>query len=79
MFWNYRIIARDGGQPEGHSYGVHEVYYRDDGGILYWTAEPIESTGDTLAEVEDTLIAMLAATKRPVLIESNATLVERQC
>jgi hypothetical protein len=77
MSWNYRVIARDGRPEEGPSYGVHEVYYSDDGSILYWTKEPVEVMGETLAGVEDTLIAMLAATKRPVLIEANNTLFER--
>jgi|32_taG_2_1085360.scaffolds.fasta_scaffold54029_3 hypothetical protein len=37
MRWNYRIIYHD--DHEHPYYGLHEVYYNQDGKIEVWTAE----------------------------------------
>ncbi len=46
MSWNYRIIFHDTDpDPEKHWYGLHEVYYSENG-KLSWTAEPISFVCD---------------------------------
>lgn len=38
MNWNYRIIRH----RNGHHvyYGMHEAYYNEQGGLVYWTENP---------------------------------------
>jgi len=77
MVWNYRVIVRDNATDPGKKvYGVHEVYYDEDGSIRHWTADPVEAIADSPDEMTDTLFAMLAATERHVLVEAGHTLVE---
>lgn len=76
--WNYRVIARESNVDPGEMiYGIHEVYYHQDGSIHTWTVDPVEAEGSSLAEVKDNLVAMLAATEQPILVEAGDTLVER--
>ena len=37
MTWNYRIIYHDKSDPS--YYGLHEVYYNEDGSIASWTSD----------------------------------------
>jgi hypothetical protein len=37
MSWNYRIVK----YHDGSGYGIHEVYYGDDGQLVSRTEEPI--------------------------------------
>ena len=48
-------------------YGIHEVYYDDDGVVTNWTAGSVEPFGETVEELRKELVRMLAATNKPVL------------
>lgn len=62
MSWNYRIVK----YPEG-GYGLHEVYYREDGSAKAMSDHPAGFVGDSAAEVCDALLkARVDARKRPV-------------
>lgn len=69
MTWNYRIIKHDDAEVY---YGLHEVYYNDDGLVTMWTEKPVRISGDTAEEVLDDLLRMLKDIQRSsVLILSE--------
>ena len=45
MYWNYRVVVKDG------NYSICEVYYDDDGHIEASTEEPVGPSGDRRAVV----------------------------
>jgi hypothetical protein len=68
MTWNYRIMRYRDEHPEfGHSFGIHEVYYGDDGSVENWTEDAITLVGPDLDDLEWQLRAMLEAFQKPVL------------
>ncbi|MXX10652.1 MAG: hypothetical protein F4201_06170 [Nitrospira sp. SB0677_bin_15] len=77
--WNYRVIRKHHPETDSVTYHVHEVYYRDDGGIDVWTQEPVTPMGETTAELREDIRYFLQAFRRPVLeVQENdegATLV----
>ena len=68
--WNYRVLRTDDvlGQDTETTYAIHEVYYGDDGEPEMWSTEPIPSMGSSLQELKDDLLAMAAASSKPVLV-----------
>jgi hypothetical protein len=66
--WNYRIIEHDLSQPS--YYGLHEIYYDDDGRITNWTAKPIDITGESQVNIEQMLKQMILDCELPTLKES---------
>ena len=63
MTWNYRLVKHDDTPPKTKSgeyvyYGLHEVYYNDDGSI-YLYAPDAEVVGDSPEEMASTLQMML--------------------
>ena len=48
MSWNYRIIKHE------DYYGLHEVYYDDEGEVDAWTLEPLW-VGDDIKDLQDSL------------------------
>jgi len=68
MTWNYRIMHYRDEHPEfGHPFGIHEVYYADDGSVETWTEAAIPLVGHDLDDLEWQLRAMLEALQKPVL------------
>lgn len=65
MNWNYRIIERGG------RYGIHEVFYDNDGRIMSWTEEPIDLVRGNAKQLRGDLKHMVADMKRPVLHEAE--------
>jgi hypothetical protein len=61
MTWNYRVMARAG------RYAVYAVYYDDDGRIKYWSAEPMELSGETVEGLNEELERYRRALSEPVL------------
>jgi hypothetical protein len=43
--WNYRVMAREG------VLGIHEVFYNPDGSILWFSADPVPCSGESLDEL----------------------------
>ena len=73
MSWNYRIMKHDSDADPW--YGLHEVYYGDDGRITRWSAEPARFSSETASGIHESLLrARVDARKRPILLESQAML-----
>ncbi len=53
------------------TYQVHEVYYREDGGIEGWTQESVAPMGETAAELREDIRYFLHAFRRPILEEQE--------
>ncbi len=69
MSWNYRIIYHD--SIEHPYYGLHEIYYNEDGIIDGWTIEA-SVVGDDKEEIIRSLELMLKdANKSDLLVESS--------
>jgi len=77
--WNYRVIRKHHLKPDSVTYHVHEVYYRDDGGIDGWTQESVAPMGETAEELREDIRYFLHAFRRPILeikeIDEVSTLV----
>ena len=69
MTWNYRIIHyKDGG------YGLHEVFYNEEGSIDGWTEQPIDfvcGEDEGLQGVKESLELALEDCLFPVLEEKE--------
>jgi hypothetical protein len=66
MPWNYRIIRRI--DDTGTYYGIHEVYYHEDGRPRRCSTFPSQVCS---LDVSGTLLKMQQALSRPVLVEVN--------
>ena len=67
MSWNYRIVRY---RNRKAGYGLHEVYYDDDGKPWAMTQEPASVAAMTPDEIRGDLMLMQAdARKRPILDE----------
>lgn len=66
MTWNYRAVRRHHAD-DSVTYHIHEVYYRDDGGIESWTEEPVAPMGEELAELREDITYFIQAFRHPVL------------
>ncbi len=67
--WNHRVIKKvvDGEEI----YSIHEVYYDQDGKLRTYTEQPIGVVSETLKGAKWVLNRMLAALKKPILLESD--------
>lgn len=73
--WNCRIICHD--KDEYPWYGVHEVFYNNDGSIYGYTESAIDITGDTEKEVKKyARMIMRDINKSPILIESEIVIAD---
>jgi hypothetical protein len=75
--WNYRVIRKTCPSSGDSTYQIHEVYYRDDGGIDCWTQEPVEPLGVSEAQLRKDVHAFLSAFRLPVL--EQRYLLGQQC
>jgi hypothetical protein len=67
--WNHRVIKRTIGDSE--SFGIHEVYYNDDGSVEGCTIDPVAVDCDTLDDLRETLERMLRCLDKPVLVDGE--------
>ena len=65
--WNHRVFRREW-EDGTVLYGLHEVYYNDDGSIHGYTTEPVELQEETVEELREVLTRMQAALDAPVLV-----------
>ena len=63
MSWNYRIMTLD----KGVSWGIHEVYYDENGKPNGYTERALQPSGGSLEELRDDLLYMLKAFEQPIL------------
>ena len=54
-------------EADSVTYHVHEVYYREDGGIAGWTKAPVMPMGETAEELREDIRFFLHAFRRPIL------------
>ena len=57
MTWNYRVVSKDG------QYGVHEVYYDEQGEPTSVSESSVVPVADSVAELRECLETLLAAFK----------------
>jgi len=65
MTWNYRVVKRTVGEATG--YGIHEVYYSDDGSPEMCSEHPSLPYGETPDELAQDLLHFAQALEKPVL------------
>jgi hypothetical protein len=65
MSWNYRVVRRQ--DESGIWYGIHEVYYSDDGRPTACTEDAVKPGGDTLEELRNDIRYFKEALEKPVL------------
>lgn len=71
MSWNFRIIKNING-----SFGIHEVYYDDQGNVNCWSENCISPYGESFAELFSDMNKIRQAFFKPSLEIVNNTLVE---
>jgi len=71
--WNYRVIRKPTPDTDSVVHQIHEVYYREDGAIEGWTAEPVTPLGESVEELREDIRYFLQAFRRPVLEEKAAS------
>lgn len=72
--WNYRVIALEDAEFGEVTYGIHEVYYKDDGSIDSWTKSPVPFVADSKLGLLDVLAKASAAAAGAVLWWEGDTL-----
>lgn len=65
MSWNYRIIKTTIGGED--SYGIHEVYYDENGKPKMYSEDPIPAHGETLTELREDMDRLLQAFEKPII------------
>lgn len=78
MSWNHRVIREihEVGSERQLDYGVHEVFYGDDGSPSSWTKEPVAIFGDTFKGAAEVYMQMAGAFMLPILEVIGDKLVE---
>lgn len=69
MSWNYRVVRRrhEYGGKDVYTFGIHEVYYNDEGKPRNLTVDPVTLCGQSREDVREDLELMLGAFSSPVL------------
>ena len=70
MSWSYRVVKQVTKIPLGDidiSYGIHEVYYDENGDIVNISENPSYVISDDVNGLERNLQNMLEACKKPVI------------
>ena len=79
MAWNYRIVIKTNDFGD-HYYGIHDVYYNEEGLVDNCTETPCDPFGATKEELQDNMNQMAEAFTMPVLhyddIREDAPLCE---
>ncbi len=65
-YWNYRVI-RTLGHDGVPYYGIHEVYYNEEGKPTAMTENAVDVGGDTKSEIKSVLNGMKRALSKKIL------------
>lgn len=67
--WNYRVVKKHFEPPyeKEFRYGIHEVYYDDEGRISMLSVESMDPHGESLEEIKTDLENMMKAFDKPEL------------
>lgn len=68
--WNYRVCKRVDAAGE-ILYGVHEVYYNDDGSFRAATELPVPLEENAPGELTETIARVVLASSKPVVDITN--------
>lgn len=73
MSWDYRVMKHVTHFQDSVEtwYGIHEVFYNQDGKIVAWTQEPIDVVGDSYMEILETLERMLNDIETQSVLDYN--------
>ncbi len=72
MTWNYRVVKTV--HEDGYtSYGIHEVFYDDDGLPCACTQDPIDVFADSEQELREVYNMMKEAFEQAVLTDEDFT------
>lgn len=66
MAWNYRVLKKKLSEDED-TFDVCEVYYDEDNKATSWAWGKNVLSGESLEELQDTLVRIQEAIKKPVL------------
>ena len=69
MTWNYRIVKYSKRKNAEDWYGIHEVYYDNDGNPMGMTVEPVSFGGETSEGVIEALEMALKDAKEHSIFE----------
>lgn len=77
-YWNYRVVRRCNppDASDEHCFGIHEIYYAEDGSVEAWTESPCSPVGATPAELVADLRQMTDALSEPWFAEQDGQLVQ---
>lgn len=64
--WQYRVVTYNYIAETPH-FGIHEVYYDEDGAIAAWTEEPVRVVQESITALQHCLDKMQTALTLPVL------------
>lgn len=67
MSWNYRVMKRKN-ESGDYDFGVHEVYYDENGNVISWTEKSIIPVCPSEEGLAHELSLMLDALKQETLI-----------
>jgi len=68
MTWNYRVVKKRYEDTELVFFGIHEVYYDEEGKPNLVTQEPIDVSGESVEDLLDIYETMKEAFRKPVLL-----------
>ena len=72
--WNNRIVKHK--KDDAVWYSVHEVFYNDNGGIKFYTENPITIFGETVEEVKSQLEMITKDIQEHEVIDASTVKLE---
>jgi len=72
--WNHRVIKKTwnkGYEHEESQYGIHEVFYNDDGEIYAHPETAVTLSNETIEDLREYLQWCLESLDKPILIEGE--------
>mgnify|MGYP000427418106 CR=1 FL=1 len=72
--WNNRIVKHK--KDDAVWYSVHEVFYNDNGGIKFYTENPITIFGETVEEVKSQLEMIMKDIEKHEVIDASTVKFE---
>ena len=64
--WNHRVVRHSPEEGDIY-YGIHEVYYDDEGNVLFLTESPVEVWGEDVDDLIKGYTNMSKAFDKPVI------------
>lgn len=72
--WNNRIVKHE--KDDTVYYSVHEVFYKEDGGIYGYTENPITILGETVEDVKSQLEMIMKDIEKHEVIDASTVKFE---